>query len=94
MMLGTLKTRDYRMLWIGQSISHLGDQFHLIALPWLVLSLTHDPFQLGLVLALAGIPRAAMMLFGGAFLLLETRGVTEMSSASVAAAASRRRRNG
>ena len=61
MMLGTLKTRDYRMLWIGQSISHLGDQFHLIALPWLVLSLTHDPFQLGLVLALAGIPRAAMM---------------------------------
>jgi MFS family permease len=67
MMLGTLKTRNYRMLWIGQSISHLGDQFHLIALPWLVLSLTHDPFQLGLVLALAGVPRAAVMLFGGAF---------------------------
>ena len=66
-MLGTLKTRNYRMLWIGQSISHLGDQFHLIALPWLVLSLTHDPFQLGLVLALAGVPRAAVMLFGGAF---------------------------
>ena len=51
----------------GQGISHLGDQFHLIALPWLVLTLTHDPFQLGLVLALAGIPRAAVMLFGGAF---------------------------
>ena len=66
-MLSTLKTRDYRLLWIGQGISHLGDQFHLIALPWLVLTLTHDPFQLGLVLALAGIPRAAVMLFGGAF---------------------------
>ena len=66
-MFAPLKTRDYRLLWIGQGISHLGDQFHLIALPWLVLSLTHDPFQLGLVLALAGIPRAAVMLFGGAF---------------------------
>ena len=66
-MLSTLKTRDYRLLWIGQGISHLGDQFHLIALPWLVLTLTHDPFQLGLVLALAGVPRAAVMLFGGAF---------------------------
>jgi len=66
-MLSALKTRDYRMLWIGQAISHLGDQFHLIALPWLVLTLTHDPFQLGLVLALAGIPRALVMLVGGAF---------------------------
>ncbi len=66
-MLSTLKTRDYRLLWIGQGISHLGDQFHLIALPWLVLTLTHDPFQLGLVLALAGVPRAAVMLVGGAF---------------------------
>jgi MFS family permease len=32
-----------------------------------VLTLTHDPFQLGLVLALAGVPRAALMLLGGAF---------------------------
>jgi len=66
-MLAALKTRDYRLLWLGQAISHLGDQFHLIALPWLVLTLTHDPFQLGLVLALAGVPRAAVMLVGGAF---------------------------
>lgn len=60
-----LKRRDYRLLLVGQGISHLGDQFHLIALPWLVLTLTHDPVQLGIVLALAGIPRAAFMLFGG-----------------------------
>ncbi len=66
-MLSALKAREYRLLWIGQAVSHLGDQFHLIALPWLVLTLTHDPFQLGLVLALAGIPRAAVMLIGGAF---------------------------
>jgi predicted MFS family arabinose efflux permease len=66
-MLTALKTRDYRLLWSGQAISHFGDQFHLIALPWLVLTLTHDPLQLGIVLALAGIPRAALMLLGGAF---------------------------
>ncbi len=58
--------RDYRLLFIGQSASHLGDQFQLIALPWLVLSLTHDPLQLGAVLAVAGIPRALLMLVGGA----------------------------
>ena len=32
MMLGALKTRDYRLLWLGQAISHLGDQFELIAI--------------------------------------------------------------
>lgn len=59
--------REYRLLFIGQSVSHLGDQFHLIALPWLVLSLTSDPLQLGAVLAMAGVPRALLMLVGGTF---------------------------
>lgn len=66
-MLTALKKRDYRLLFAGQAISHIGDQFHLIALPLLVLSLTQDPVQLGLVLAVAGIPRAALMLMGGAW---------------------------
>ncbi len=66
-MLSAFKTRDYRLLFAGQGISALGDQFNLIALPWLVLTLTHDPFQLGLVLAIAGIPRALLMLVGGAW---------------------------
>lgn len=65
-MLTTLKNREFRLLWLGQAVSHLGDQFHLIALPWLVLALTGDPLQLGLVMAMAGIPRALVMLFGGA----------------------------
>ncbi|HEY3339220.1 MAG TPA: MFS transporter [Propionicimonas sp.] len=65
-MLTALKNREYRYLWGGQAISHLGDQFHLVALPWLVLATTHDPLQLGLVLAVAGVPRAILMLVGGA----------------------------
>lgn len=66
-MLAAFKNRDYRLLFAGQAISYLGDQFHLIALPWLVLTLTHDPLQLGGVLAVAGIPRALLMLVGGAW---------------------------
>lgn len=65
-MLKTLKNREYRYLWLGQAVSHLGDQFHLIALPWLVLTMTTEVLHLGLVLAAAGVPRGVLMLVGGA----------------------------
>src|SRR5512143_1665103 len=58
--------RDFRLLWIGQGTSFLGDQFAMIALPWLVLQLTGDPLALGMMLACLGIPRAVSMVFGGA----------------------------
>ena len=61
-----LKIRNFRLLWIGEGISLLGDQFFLIALPWLVLSLTGKALAVGTVLATAGIPRALFMLLGGA----------------------------
>jgi MFS family permease len=61
-----LKIRNFRLLWIGEGISLLGDQFFLIALPWLVLSLTGNALAVGTVLATAGIPRALFMLLGGA----------------------------
>jgi MFS family permease len=61
-----LGNRDFRLLWIGQATSLFGDQFHMIALPWLVLQLTGDALALGTVLALGSIPRALLMLFGGA----------------------------
>ena len=61
-----LKIPNFRLLWIGEGISLLGDQFYLIALPWLVLSLTGNALAVGTVLATAGIPRALFMLVGGA----------------------------
>jgi len=61
-----LRIRNFRLLWIGEGISLLGDQFYLIALPWLVLSLTGNALAVGTVLAIAGIPRAIFMLLGGA----------------------------
>jgi MFS family permease len=62
-----LGNTSFRLLWIGQGTSLLGDQFFLVAVPWLVLKLANDPLALGGVLALAGVPRALFMLLGGAF---------------------------
>ncbi len=61
-----LAIRDFLLLWIGQSTSLLGDQFHFIAMSWLVLKMTGDPLALGIVLAVGGIPRAVFTLIGGA----------------------------
>lgn len=61
-----LSLRNFRLLFAGSTTSLLGDQFALIATPWLVLQLTGDPLALGIVLALEGFPRAVFMLLGGA----------------------------
>jgi len=65
-MLGVLKIRDFRLLFTGEGVSLLGDQFYFIALPWLVLQLSAGTLALGAVLAVQGITRAAFMLVGGA----------------------------
>src|SRR5436305_8645455 len=56
---------DFRNLWLGATISLLGDQFYLVALPWLVLQLTGSSLALGTVLMTTAIPRAVLMLLGG-----------------------------
>ena len=60
------KNRNFRWLLSGGVVSDMGDQFTLIALPWLVLIMTGDPFAVGMALALVGIPRAFFILIGGA----------------------------
>jgi|SRR6266850_1098354 len=61
-----LATRDFRLLWLGQSVSILGDQFYLVALPWLVLRLSGSSVALGSILLTATIMRVAFQLVGGA----------------------------
>jgi MFS family permease len=61
-----LRDTNFRWMLSGGTISMLGDQFTLIALPWLVLQLTHDALTLGLVIAVMGVPRAIFILIGGA----------------------------
>lgn len=66
-LLKPLRIRDFRLLFGGETISVLGDQFHFVALAWLVLQLTGSGLALGTVLMTAAIPRAIFMLVGGAY---------------------------
>ncbi|MEO8246016.1 MAG: MFS transporter [Chloroflexota bacterium] len=65
-LLRPLRLRDFRLLFAGESISMLGDQFHFVALAWLTLQLTGSGLALGGVLTVAAVPRAIFMLLGGA----------------------------
>jgi MFS family permease len=61
-----LKNPKFRALWIGSAISLFGDQFYLVALPWLILQITGSSLALGTILMAAAVPRAVLMLMGGA----------------------------
>jgi MFS family permease len=61
-----LFNREFRYLWIGNTVSGCGDQFFLVALPWLILQLTGSGAVLGGIMMVQAIPRAALMLIGGA----------------------------
>jgi MFS family permease len=50
--LRALNHRDYRLFWLGQSVSVIGSWMQSIGLSWLVLELTGSPIRLGLVSAL------------------------------------------
>src|SRR5215510_4439920 len=61
-----LRNRNFVVWWLGATTSLLGDQFYIVALPWVVLQLTGSAVAMGTVAMCAGIPRAALMLMGGA----------------------------
>jgi len=61
-----LRNPNYRLWWAGGTISLLGDQFYFVALPWLVLQQTGSALAMGAVLMAGAIPRALLMLMGGA----------------------------
>ena len=62
-MAGTLwRHRDFMLLWVGQSVSRLGDQFTALALPYVaVTALRADAGQMGVLGALGTLP---FLLFG------------------------------
>ena len=64
-LLAPLGIRDFRFVWLGESVSLLGDQFNTVALAWLVLGLTGSGFALGVILIASAIPRGLFMLIGG-----------------------------
>jgi MFS family permease len=61
-----LKLPRFRNVWLGATISQLGDVCFLIAVPWLVLQMTGSGLVLGSLAMAVAIPRSVLLLFGGA----------------------------
>lgn len=63
--LAALRERPFRLLFLGQAVSLLGDGMVPVALAFAVLELTGSPTDLGIVLAARTVPLVAFLLAGG-----------------------------
>ena len=63
--LRAFRHRNYRLFFGGQLISLIGTWMQSVAQAWLILTLTNDPFMLGLVSAIQWLPVLFLGLFGG-----------------------------
>jgi MFS family permease len=64
--LAPLRQRDFRLLFIGQTVSVVGNQLYSVALPFQILALGGSPVQLGTGFAFFGAAQLVTLLFGGA----------------------------
>ena len=87
-----LQNRDFRLLWLGQSVSQIGTMMRLSAIGWQIYLLTHDPLQLGIVGLCRVVPLVACSLLGGSAadavdrrrLLIAAEGLLLVCSAALA----------
>ncbi len=63
--LSTLRHRNFRMLWIADTIAIMGTQIANVAVTWQVFELTGDPLKLGLLGLFKFIPIVFFGLYGG-----------------------------
>src|SRR5438874_1503423 len=66
-MLAAFTYRDFRVQWIGACTSSIGTWMQIAAQNWLVVSLTHSTFFLGLDAFLQQLPIILFSLIGGVF---------------------------
>jgi len=59
------KSRNYRLYFSGQSISLIGTWMQKTAVSWVIYSLTHDTFMLGVSLFASQFPSFLFSLYGG-----------------------------
>jgi MFS family permease len=63
--LRVLRHRDFRLLFLGQAASVVGDRVVVVALALFITQRTGSPADLGLVLGAQALPLVALLLFGG-----------------------------
>ena len=71
-----LRNHDFFALWLGNLISVLGNDFHFIALLWLVNQLTKSTLSVGLVMTFTFLPPLFFGLFAGVFVDMWNRKIT------------------
>src|SRR5690348_5788529 len=62
------RSRDYLLLWLGQSISTLGSGISLLAFPLLILAQTRSPAAAGISASLQQVPSFLFSLPAGALI--------------------------
>ena len=65
-LLRSLRHRSFTLLWLGQTLSRVGDHLYQIALAWWVLEKTGSAVAMGTVLVLSVAPMLLFLLVGGA----------------------------
>lgn len=88
----SFRNYNFRLFWFGQLISQIGTWMQMVALPWLVLQITHSAVALGTVTALQFLPILGVVLFAGVIvdrfpkqrLLLATQGASLIQALTLA----------
>jgi MFS family permease len=60
-----LRVRDFALLWIGMTVSYLGDGVYLIAIAWQTYDLSNSPASLAAVGIAWSLPQVALLLASG-----------------------------
>ena len=85
--LSPLAERNFRLLWIGQAVSAIGDAMVPVALAFATLSVTRSAGALGLVLAVSTVARVVALPIGGVWSDRLPRQLVMLSSDGVRAVA-------
>jgi MFS family permease len=88
----SLKYRNYRLFFTGQSISLIGTWIQQIAMPWLVYDVSHSVFLLGVVSFSGQIPTLILGSFSGVlsdrwnryYILIVTQSLAMLQALSLA----------
>ena len=86
--LATLRHRDFRLLWLGQLVSTIGDQMQGVAIAWQIFVLTDSSLHVGLVGLSRVVPFLLLSFIGGAVADIVSRKKLIMATQSILMACS------